>query len=94
MQLYSYECPHDKNMLIALHGKYLFPVQSFCKRFNGGDLVAIESQSENEFIYQHLLSIPQHRDSKIVTLGRIIMPVQRGHFCTRLTCMHRKMIQW
>ncbi|XP_065939193.1 perlucin [Magallana gigas] len=36
---------------------------SFCKRFNGGDLVAIQTQSENEFIYQHLLSIPQHRDN-------------------------------
>lgn len=31
-----------------------FSFQFFCNRFNGGDLVAIESHSENEFLYQLL----------------------------------------
>lgn len=35
-----------------------FSFQFFCNRFNGGDLVAIESHSENEFLYQllHLMN--------------------------------------
>ncbi|XP_022302844.1 perlucin-like [Crassostrea virginica] len=35
---------------------------TFCKRFQGGDLVAIESQSENNFIYQQLLLMHDHYD--------------------------------
>ncbi|XP_062577653.1 perlucin-like isoform X2 [Saccostrea cucullata] len=35
---------------------------SFCKRFQGGDLVAIETQSENNFIYQELLMMHENKD--------------------------------
>nr|XP_022301764.1 perlucin-like [Crassostrea virginica] len=35
---------------------------SFCKRFQGGDLVAIETQSENNFIYQQLLLMHDKND--------------------------------
>ncbi|XP_056001032.1 perlucin-like isoform X2 [Ostrea edulis] len=35
---------------------------SFCRRFQGGDLVAIETQSENNFIYQELLMMHENKD--------------------------------
>jgi hypothetical protein len=43
-----------------------YTFQSFCRRFQGGDLVTIETQSENNFIYQELLMM--HENSKYLIL--------------------------